>query len=120
MDISVRATRIFKLEWFFDKLNEKLYPGGEVEWNPVEDRAISNEVLNEYKDLISLKHPDEIMEFPNMIFELGPLLNLQSKEKLALVQMSDISQDKLLLSHIRLQTAILKQDQNGQFNYNLN
>ena len=120
LDISVRATYMFKLEWFFDKLNDKLYPGGEVAWNPIEDRVVSVEVLEEYKNLMSIKYPDDITELPNMTFELATSLNLISKEKLELVQMSPVNQDKILLSHIRLQTAIIKQDKNNQFNFNWN
>jgi len=121
LDISVRATRIFKLEWFFENLNDKLYPGGEIEWPNFEDQETSEEVFNEFKILMDIKKPDEIVELPIKTFEVAALLNLRSKEKLELTQMkSSESQDKILLSHIRLHTAIARQENDSHFNFNLN
>jgi Lon protease-like protein len=121
LDISVRAKKIFKLEWFFENLNDKLYPGGEIEWPNFEDQETSEEVFNEFKILMDIKKPDEIVELPIKTFEVAALLNLRSKEKLELVQMkSPESQDKTLLSHIRLYTAIARQENDSHFNFNLN
>ncbi|NNF34600.1 MAG: hypothetical protein HKN68_10850, partial [Saprospiraceae bacterium] len=121
LDIAVRATRIFKLEWFFDNLKDKLYPGGEIEWASLEDQEISEVVLAEFKALMDLKKPEETIELPNRTFGVAASLNLRTKEKLELVQMkSSVSQNKMLLSHIRLHTAIARQENNNQFNFNLN
>jgi Lon protease-like protein len=121
LDISVRATRLFRMEWFFENLNDKLYPGGEIEWLNFADEPSTDLVFNEFKELMDLKNPNEIVELPTRTFELAVSLNLRSKEKLELVQMrSHESQENVLLSHIRLQTAIAKQESDSHFNFNLN
>ena len=121
LDISVHATRIFKLEWFFENLNDKLYPGGEIKWPNFEEQEASEKVFNEFKALMDIKSPNEIVELPKKTFEVASFLNLRSIEKLELVQMKSLeSQDKFLLSHIRLDTAIAKQENDSHFNFNLN
>lgn len=121
LDISVKATRLFKLEWFFEKLNDKLYPGGEIEWFDSEDDKSSEIVFKEFKALMDIKNPKEIVEIPTKTFEVAAHLNLRSKEKLELVHMrSSNARDKVLLSHIRLHTAIAKQESDSHYNFNLN
>lgn len=121
LDIAVRATRIFKLEWFFENLNDKLYPGGEIEWASFEDQEVSEIVFAEFKALMDIKKSEETIELPRNTFEVAASLNLRTKEKLELVQMkSPESQNKMLLSHIRLHTAIARQENDSHFNFNLN
>ena len=121
LDISIRAIRIFKLEWFFENLDDKLYPGGEIEWPNFEEQEASEEVFNEFRALMDIKNPNEIVELPTKTFEVAASLNLRSKEKLELVQMkSSENQDRILLSHIRLHLAIARQENDSHFNFNLN
>ena len=120
LDISVKATRMFRLEWFFETLNDKLYPGGEIRWYDLEDRSVPSEIITEYGRLINMQNPGEIMELPAKIYAIASTLNMSSKEKLSFVQMEEVNQDRTLMSHIKLHSAIAQQESNDQFNFNLN
>ena len=120
LDIKVRANRVFKLEWFFDKLNDKLYPGGEVIWVDYSGHDISEEVFIEYSRLVALQNKNHIVELRRMSYEVAAALKLSSKEKLRFIQLEPVEQEKVLMSHIQLHTAIAQQENDEEYNFNLN
>jgi len=121
LDITVRASKLFKLEWFFEKLDDRLYPGGEISRLKDQDDNSGEKVFMAYRDLMRVKYGDQPMELPQNRYEIASNLNLSLMEKVKLVNYSNAEKkDEVILNHIHLYTAIARQETDSAFNYNLN
>lgn len=121
LDIRIQANRIFKLEWFFEKMDDKLYPGGEIKWKNVDNQPVSDQVFMEYKELLAKRNIGEIIEIPKTTLEIASNLNLKSNEKMELIRMkSQSNRNKFLLGFIRLFTAIAEKENDSEYNFHLN
>ena len=117
-DILVKCTNLFYLDWFYDKLDDKSYPGGDVRDLEYETADISFEMKEQLNDLLMLRGEEE-SAFESLT-EAAISLHLKSEEKLSFVRMTPASREKFLTQHIEFNKALIEQEQLTKFNFHLN
>jgi hypothetical protein len=113
-DIEVESTGIFKIEEYYNRLGEKMYPGGEVIMLDSTDfPKISKDLYKAIDDFILKTNtavPEELFNTGLNCFDVGRLLNLTDPEKIALVnKKSHAAQEKMLMNKIKLLDKLLDQ-----------
>ena len=117
-DILVKCKSLYHLDWFYDKLDDKLYPGGDIRDFDYETKSISLEMSEELNTLLELRG-EEMGQF-NTLTEAAISLNLKSEEKLSFVKMTPESREKFIKQHIDFNKALIEQEQKTKFNFHLN
>jgi len=113
-DIEIEATQLFKVDKFYHRLEDKLYPGGEV--TLFDDHSIapvSDAVMHALS--LHLKFMDNI-KFPELIstdltaYDVARIIRLGEEDKLKLVlATSDENRNKILLTNLKFLALIENQ-----------
>lgn len=117
-DILVRCKGVFYLDWFYEKMDEKLYPGGDVRDLNYETAKISDPMVKELNTLLKLRN-QETGTYKTLT-EAAITLNLKSEEKLSFVKMKSDSREIFLKQHIEFNKALIEQEQKSKFSFHLN
>lgn len=117
-DILVRCKGVFYLEWFYEKLDNKLYPGGEITDLIYETAEISEDMSFELNALLELRG-QETGKYDTLT-EAAITLNLKSEEKLSFVKMKTDSREKFIKQHVEFNKALIDQEQKSKFSFHLN
>jgi hypothetical protein len=124
-DIEIEAIGIFKVERFFVRMGEKLYPGGDVliithdEIPPVSNALFSafNVYMSESEKILA---PDSFSADLSLI-DLARMLNLEDKKKIDFLKLkSPVDMERFLLDEIRMRLLMLKQKNSVEHNIFLN
>jgi len=113
-DIEIEATGIFKLEKFFLRMGEKLYPGGDVTLVVHQKSSIvSNDLFEAFNQLIAqsdMTIPAESFSAELTLMDLARILDLEDGKKIKfLKQASTEFQESFLLSEINTRLLLLRQ-----------
>ncbi len=124
-DIEVRCTDLFKIEQFFIRMGEKLYPGGDVVI--MESDAfppISDSLFKALDSFIKEHRPEQFKEIlsPHLnVIGVARILQLDEGQKMKLVRSTrHENMEKLLLNQINVMNALYKQHGSIQGNLFLN
>lgn len=114
-DIEIEAVQLFKLDQFYMRLGDKLYPGGDVEI--IDDksmRSISDNLLKRL-DAYFMKEQGkintELLSPYTGFFEVAKSLKLSEAEKLSLVKASSpAKREQLIVNVLMLKEKLLEQE----------
>ncbi len=124
-DIEIQAIGIFKVERFFLRMGEKLYPGGDVviidhqNTPPVSNALFSafNAYMTESDRILA---PEYFSADLNLI-DLARLLELEDPKKINFLKLkSTIEMERFLSDEIRMRMLMLKQKNSIEHNIFLN
>jgi hypothetical protein len=124
-DIEIEATGIFKVERFFLRMGEKLYPGGDVLiMNHDEIPTVSNALFSAFNAYISesekILDPESFSADLDLI-GLARMLNLDDAKKIDFLKLKlPVEMEKFLLDEIRMRLLMLKQKNSIEHNIFLN
>lgn len=118
-DIEIEALDIFKVDQFYMRMGEKLYPGGDVilmnytDIPPVSEKLMK--ALEFYvKHIDPTKFPELLLTTLN-VYDVARILHLGEEDKIKLVKAStQEKREKLLLENIKFLEAIGKQSKSVQ------
>jgi hypothetical protein len=124
-DIEIEATGIFKIERFFLRMGEKLYPGGEVSlMDQAEVPAASNEIFaafDAYLNESDRPMNSELFSARLTLLDIARLLDVEDEKKLKLLKLdSEEAREKFILSEINLRKLLLAQKNSVENNIFLN
>ncbi len=113
-DIEIEATQLFKVEKFYPRLEDKLYPGGEVSlfdsriFVPVSDEVM-HALSRHLKFMDNIKFP-ELTSTDLTAYDVARIIRLGEKDKVKLVMaISDEERDKILLTNLKFLSLIKNQ-----------
>ena len=124
-DIEIQAIGIFKVERFFLRMGEKMYPGGDVVILDYEGiPPVSNELFSTFNAYMSesdrVVAPEYFSADLNLI-DLARLLNLEDPKKISFLKLkSPIDMERFLLDEIGMRMLMLKQKNSIEHNIFLN
>jgi hypothetical protein len=124
-DIEIQAIGIFKVERFFLRMGEKMYPGGDVLIMDHEDTPpVSNTLFSTFNAYMSesdkILAPEYFSANLNLI-DLARLLKLEDPKKISFLKLkSSIDMERFLLNEIRMRMLLLKQKNSIEQNIFLN
>jgi len=124
-DIEVEATEVFKIDHYYARFGEKLYPGGDVsvleqdELEPISVKLLS--ALDTYLTKAKINFRSEISPVDMNAFQVATILNLPQKDKIRIAK-SDAKdkQEQIILNHIAIYSKLLEQEKSIQGNIFLN
>jgi ATP-dependent Lon protease len=124
-DVEIRCTDLFKLEQFFMRMGQKLYPGGEIlAMREGTNTAISDRLqrlLDQYVRDIAPEKLESSLEPHLGIYDVARILELTDEEKLKLIKSkSTEAREKVLVNQIKLLSALEAQKNSVQGNVFLN
>lgn len=124
-DIEVEATELFKIDQFYMRFGEKLYPGGDVSVMEIDElEPISADLLralDNYLTKAKLNFRSEISPVDMNVFEIASLLDLSQKDKIRLAKASNGKrQEQIILDHIAISSKLLEQEKSIQGSIFLN
>jgi len=113
-DIEVGCTDIFKVDQFYMRMGEKLYPGGDVVvLNAGDLEPVSKELMEKLDRYIKESDPAkfEALLSPALnVFDIAIILNLDEENKLKLVKArTGAKRERILSDQIMFLEAIEKQ-----------
>ena len=123
-DIEIEATELFKVDHYYKKLGNKLYPGGDVtlleetEMDPISAKLMS--AFDTYLAQSSLNLSEEILPVDLNVFQVASLLELPQNEKLRLVKSRAEKRERILLDHIAIFSKLMDQQKSIEGNIFLN
>ncbi len=113
-DIEVEAKHVFRISAYYQQLDDKLYPGGEVEiLTDSMNQAISADLqgaadayfINQAGDI-----SPEIFDGNLHIFDLGRMLQMSDQDKMRLIQARNSNQrETIVWNHLRMLEKIVAQ-----------
>lgn len=124
-DIEIEAVGIFKVERFFLRMGEKMYPGGDVIIIDYEDAPpVSNTLFSNFNAYMSesdkILAPEYFSADLNLI-DLARLLKLEDPKKISFLKLeSTTHMERFLLDEIRMRMLMLKQKNSIEHNIFLN
>lgn len=124
-DVEVEATETFRIDQFFMRFGEKLYPGGDVTViREDEPEPISIELLSAFDQYLSkanLNLANEISPVDMNVFQVASLLAIPQNDKLKIARSkSNEQRERVLLNHIAIFSKLLDQENSIQENFFLN
>jgi Lon protease-like protein len=113
-DIEIEAVDVFKVDQFYMRMGEKLYPGGDVILlNYTDYPPVSENLMRALE--IYVKHIDPT-KFPELLltdlnaFDVARILNIGEEEKIKLAKAgTQEKRERLLMENIRFLEAVGKQ-----------
>jgi hypothetical protein len=113
-DIEIEAIQIFKITQYYNRLGEKLYPGGEVdildnlELNPVSEELMQE--LGAYMKKAKMGISPALLSTHLNPFDIGSILSLSEIEKLKLIRGgSHENRERILMNHLKILDKMLEQ-----------
>lgn len=124
-DIEIEAIGVFKVERFFLRMGEKLYPGGDVILIDQEKTSIvSNNLFSAFNAyMLESNKPlaPESFSADLNVLHLARMLNLADSKKIELLRLqSSAEMEKFLLNEIKMRSLMLKQKNSIEHNIFLN
>jgi len=124
-DIEVEATEVFKIDQFYMRFGEKLYPGGDVsvveqeKLEPISIELLS--ALDSYLTKANINFRSEISPVDMNAFQVATLLDLPQKDKIRIAKRTTKArQEQIILNHIAIYSKLLEQEKSVQGNFFLN
>ncbi|HMP98372.1 MAG TPA: LON peptidase substrate-binding domain-containing protein [Cyclobacteriaceae bacterium] len=119
-DIIVKCTDMFTLLHFFKKLDDKLYPGGVVDYWNINTVAQANDKLTEaFKQYMHFRNIAEPQQEPG-IYEIANELSLDFTEKMKFIYLTEERKQRYLLNQIEYNMKIISQEQKSKDIFYLN
>lgn len=120
-DIQIEGEHLFRLDAFFQEMEDKSYPGGMVSRITRSNPELDQDTLANLASFMKMRSPNKFEEIPLSTWEAAVELQLNSHDKYELAR-QDMAENRMayLRSHILLQKAILEQEANTKFNVYLN
>ena len=114
-DIEIEATEVFKINQYYKRFGEKLYPGGDVSVLEMKDlHPISVDLLKEldaYLTKVNLNFGAGISPVDMNVFQVATLLDLSQKDKIKIAKTSNMEiQERIILNHIAIYSKLLEQE----------
>lgn len=107
LDVIVKCLDLFELVSMFRTYNDKLYPGGEVNFWNVDVKAPVSELLHAefivYLSMLKINKHSQV----SSVFGIANVLNLDFEERIKLVQIEVEKQEPFLISRLRFQKHVL-------------
>lgn len=123
-DIEVEAIGNFKVERFFLRMGEKLYPGGDVIIIDQEAPIVSNSLFSAFNAYMAESNKAIAPEYFSAdldIFDLARMLHLEDPKKIDLLKLkAPAYMEKFLLDEIKMRLLMLKQKNSIEHNIFLN
>jgi len=124
-DIEVEATEIFRIDHFYKRFRDKLYPGGDVSvLNQSELEPISIELLSAidtYLKKARINIRSEISLVDMNVIQAATVLDLPQPDKIKLAKAQNKDrQEQVILNHIAIYSKLLDQEKSVQGNIFLN
>lgn len=124
-DIEVEATEIFRIDQFYMRFGEKLYPGGDVsvleqdELEPISIKLLS--ALDSYLTRAKINFRSEISPVDMNVFQVATLLELSQQDKIKIAKARSLEkQEKIILNNIAINSRLLEQTKSIEGNIFLN
>jgi hypothetical protein len=124
-DIEVEATEIFRIDQFYMRFGEKLYPGGDVsvmeqnELEPISVKLLG--ALDSYLTKANINFRSDISPVDMNVYQVATILDLPQKDKIKIAKARDLeAQEKVVLNHIAINNKLLEQRKSIQGNIFLN
>ncbi len=113
-DIEIEAIGAFKVDRFFMRMGEKLYPGGDVILIDLEEASkASDELYAAFDDYLAASGEKANAELfsPNLtVFDMARLIGLEDTTKIKLLKQSSYErQEKVLIDELRMRILLTKQ-----------
>ncbi len=124
-DIEIRCTGMFKLNNFYLRMGDKLYPGGEIEpLNSAQHPEISEDLLRELIEFVKEVMPEQFELLLDSSFGLNEaalMLDLTQSEKLKIITRADHQKrEQIIRNKMKLLSALHHQQKSVQNNVFLN
>jgi len=124
-DIEVEATEIFKINQFYKRFGNKLYPGGDVsvldqsELEPISIELLS--AIDTYMQKAMINIRSEISLVDMNVFQAATVLDIPQPDKIKLAKATNRErQEQIILNHIAIYSKLLDQEKSIQGNIFLN
>jgi len=124
-DIEIEATGVFKVERFFLRMGEKLYPGGEVVILQYDDiPPVSNALFSAFN--LYMTESDKVLSPASFsanldLIDLARMLYLEDTQKIDFLKLNDPTiMERYLMDEIRMRMLMLKQKNSVEHNIFLN
>ncbi|RAV98399.1 LON peptidase substrate-binding domain-containing protein [Pseudochryseolinea flava] len=119
-DIIVKCEDILSLGQLFRTYQNKSYPGGDVRFHQVDGSRLPSTPLHEmFVEYMRLRKITK-MEEPISIYSVAQELSLDLQDRYKFLLLSDDRKDSFLISRVRYQTDIFKQEDKSRDLYHLN
>lgn len=124
-DIEVEATGIFKVERFFLRMGEKLYPGGEVILLDTAEFPLAGKelfvIFEEYLSESNAIFDAKLFSANLNLLDIARMLELEDDKKLKLIKMTDPeAMDRFLIGEINIRRLLFAQKSSIENNIFLN
>lgn len=119
-DIIVKCIENFKLSKLYRTFNTKLYPGADIQIIEEEDSLIPGQLLS---DLFAgyLVHRKITNHFTALdIYQIANELNLDLHDRYNLLTCAPPKKEKFLITHLKFQLHVLKQEEKSKNVFHLN
>ncbi len=118
-DIEIEAEQIFKLDQFYMRMGDKLYPGGDVAIIDERDMGLISDDLMKRLDAFFLREKGKIdkklLSPFTGILDVAQALNLSEAEKLSLIKAGTTEKrERLITNVIKLKEKLLEQEKSIQ------
>jgi len=119
-DIIVKCVDMFNLLHFFKQMENKLYPGGIVEFWNVDLAIKANEILSEeFNAYMQLRKIHELQAEPDL-YQVANELNLDFTEKMKFIYLKSDSKQNYLINRINYLKKIIEQEHKSKDIFYLN
>jgi uncharacterized protein len=119
-DIIVKCVDMFNLLHFFKQMDNKLYPGGIVEFWNVDLAIKANEILSdEFNAYMQLRKIHELQAEPDL-YQVANELNLDFTEKMKFIYLNSESKQNYLINRINYLKKIIEQEHKSKDIFYLN
>lgn len=119
-DVIVKCEDIFTLDQLFRTFENKMYPGGDVELKRIDlsflPSALLHDLFMEYMRMRKISHPEE----PVSIYKIAQDLSLDLHDRYRFLLQSNEKKDSFLISRVRYQTDMYRQEDKSRDLYHLN
>lgn len=119
-DVIVKCEDIFTLGQLFRTYQNKMYPGGDVELKSIDLSFLPSSSLHdlfiEYMRLRKITHPEASVS----IYKIAQDLSLDLQDRYKFLLQSDEKRDSFLISRVRYQTDMYRQEDKSRDLYHLN
>jgi hypothetical protein len=119
-DIIVRCTDLFKMNMLYRTFQQKLYPGGEVEFWNVDLNVPVSEALKFEFEAFRAQMSIKLYSDPVSPFHIANELNLDFADRLKFVVFDAAKKESFLLSRLKYQMQLLKEADKAKDVFHLN
>jgi Lon protease-like protein len=124
-DIEVEATEVFRIDQFYTRFGEKLYPGGDVsvleqnELEPISVKLLG--ALDSYLTKANINFRSDISPVDMNVYQVATILDMPQKDKIKIAKARSLkNQEKVILNHIAINIKLLEQTKSIEGNIFLN